>query len=70
VSEPCREVRAITALTVSTDHKWLAVAEDMVGTRPPQVREICREGGRLREDGTDSQTDSKGGNQPAHQQIQ
>lgn len=37
VSEPCRDVRAITALTVSTDHKWLAVAEDMIGTRPPQV---------------------------------
>lgn len=37
VSEPCRDVRNVTAMAVSDDHKWLAVAENMAGERPPQV---------------------------------
>lgn len=37
VSEPCRDVRSITAMAVSLDRKYIAVAESTAGTRPPQV---------------------------------
>lgn len=38
ISEPCPSVRAINAMTLSGDRRWLAVAEFMVGGQQvPQV---------------------------------
>lgn len=38
ISEPCPSVRAINAMTIAGDRRWLAVAEFMVGGQQvPQV---------------------------------
>ncbi len=38
MSEQRRDVRHITAATISADHKWMAVAEAMSNNQAPQVR--------------------------------